>query len=164
MPMLSRRRAMMLASSYAAALPLLNGGNTRAQDKPGAAATVFEMADFRKLAPDADPAFAKALAAISKSAGEAAKAGKPVPIVLNLEKNATYRIKQPLQLKQLSGFELNGNEARLVNTTLSSALLISGASRVTIRDLTIDSDPLPFTQGTISGFDPPAPATTPNSP
>ncbi len=120
MPMLSRRRAMMLASSYAAALPLLNGGNSRAQDKPGAAATVFEMADFSKSALDADTAFARALAAISKSAGEAAKAGKPVPIVLNLEKNATYRIKQPLELKRLSGFELNGNEARLVNTTLAS--------------------------------------------
>src|SRR5258708_23048665 len=116
MPMLSRRRAMMLASSYAAALPLLNGGNSRAQDKPGAAATVFEMADFSKSALDADTAFARALAAISKSAGEAAKAGKPVPIVLNLEKNATYRIKQPLELKRLTGLQLNGNQARLGNS------------------------------------------------
>jgi hypothetical protein len=44
-------------------------------------------------------------------------------------------------------FELNGNEARLVNTTLASTLLISGSNHVTVRDLIIDYDPLPFTQG-----------------
>jgi hypothetical protein len=112
------------------------------------------MADFVKGAPDADAAFARALAAISKSAGEANKAGsKPVPIVFNLEKNATYKIKQPLLFKQLSNFELDGNEARLVNTTLASTLLISGSNHVTVRDLIIDYDPLPFTQGTIASFD-----------
>src|SRR5260370_12685026 len=96
MPRLSRRQAMKLASSFAAAFPLLNGGRSRAQVKPGAAAAVFEMADFTKAAPDADAAFAKALAAISKSAGEANNAGKPVPIVSNPDENATYKIKQPL--------------------------------------------------------------------
>ncbi len=153
MDILSRRRTIMLASSFAAAFPLLKGGASRAQVKPGTEAVVFEMTDFIKTSPDADAAFAKALAAIAKSAADASKAGKPASIVFNLEKNATYRIKQPLQLKQLSGFELNGNEARLVNTTLASTLLISGASHITVRDLTIDYDPLPFTQGTITGFD-----------
>jgi parallel beta-helix repeat protein len=153
MDILTRRRAIMLASSFAAAFPLLKGGASRAQVKPGTEAVVFEMTDFIKTSPDADTAFAKALAAIAKSAADASKAGKPASIVFNLEKNATYRIKQPLQLKQLSGFELNGNEARLVNTTLASTLLISGASHITVRDLTIDYDPLPFTQGTITGFD-----------
>jgi hypothetical protein len=153
MYILSRRQALMLASSFAAAFPLLNTSRSRAQVKPGSGAAVFEIADFAKTVPDADAAFAKALAAISKSASEAIKAGKPVPIILNLEKNATYKIKQPLLLKQLSGFELNGNEARLINTTLGSTLLISDASHVTVRDLAIDYDPLPFTQGTITAFD-----------
>jgi Right handed beta helix region len=151
MQFLDRRQAMKLASSFAAAFPLLKSAGSRAQVKPGT--VVFEMAEFSKGVVDADAAFAKALAAISESAGEASKAGKPVPIVLNLEKNVTYRIKQPLQLKQLRDFELNGNEARLVNMTLGSTLLISGASHVTVRDLAIDYDPLPFTQGTISAFD-----------
>jgi Right handed beta helix region len=151
MHILSRRRAIKLASSFAAAIPFLKGGGSRAQGKPGT--DVFEMADFVKSAPDADAAFAKALAAIAQSATDANKAGKPASIVFNLEKNATYKIKQPLLLKQLSGFELNGNEARLINTTLSSTLLISGSHHVTIRDLAIDYDPLPFTQGTITGFD-----------
>jgi hypothetical protein len=153
MHFVSRRQAMKLASSFAAAFPLLKGSASRAQVKPGTEATVFEMADFVKGAPDADAAFARALAAISKSAGEANKAGKPVPIVFNLEKNATYKIKQPLLFKQFSDFELNGNEARLVNTTLASTLLISGSNHVTVRNLIIDYDPLPFTQGTIASFD-----------
>jgi hypothetical protein len=60
MHFVSRRQAMKLASSFAAAFPLLNGSASRAQVKPGTEATVFEMADFVKGAPDA--AFARALA------------------------------------------------------------------------------------------------------
>lgn len=67
--------------------------------------------------------------------------------------NATYRINRPLAFKALHGFELNGNGAQLINTTRGSTLTISGSSQVTVRDLTIDYDPLPFTQGTIAAFD-----------
>jgi hypothetical protein len=147
---LSRRRAITLTSSLAAA-PLLNSIDSLAQ--PGAPATVFDMANFTAASPDHDAAFAKALTAISNAAADANKAGRPAHLVFNLEKNAAYRIKQPLALKQLSGFELNGNGAQLINTTRGRTLLISSSSNVTIRDLTIDYDPLPFTQGTITGFD-----------
>jgi hypothetical protein len=111
------------------------------------------MTSFLGPGVDADAAFAKALAAISKLAGEAARAGGPVHIVFNLGKNATYRITRPLAFKALHGFELNGNGAQLINTTRGSTLTISGSSHVTVRDLTIDYDPLPFTQGTIAAFD-----------
>jgi hypothetical protein len=154
MKALSRRQAMKLGSAFAAAAPTLRAANSPAQEpKPAAEATVFEMTSFSGPGLDADAAFAKALAAIAKSAADASKAGRPAPIVLNLEKNAAYRIKRPVLIKQLSGFELNGNGAELINTALGSTLLISGASHVTIRNLTIDYDPLPFTQGTIAGFD-----------
>jgi hypothetical protein len=146
----SRRRAITLASSLAAA-PLLNSIDSLAQ--PGAAATVFDMANFIATSPDHDAAFAKALAAISEAAAAANKAGKPAHIVLNFDKQATYRIKRPIALKQLNGVELNGNGAQLINTTRASTLLISGSRHVSIRDLTIDYDPLPFTQGTIASFD-----------
>jgi hypothetical protein len=153
MQIVSRRRALMLAASSAAALPFLNGGESRAQTKPNAEAVVFDIADFTKTVPDTDAAFAKALAAISQSTNDANKAGKPVHIVFNLEKNATYQIKRPLSFKRLNTFEINGYGARLVNTTLGSTLLISGSSHVTVRDLSIDYDPLPFTQGTTIAFD-----------
>jgi hypothetical protein len=150
MKTVSRRRAITLASSLAAA-PLLSSIDSLAQ--PGAPATVFDMANFTAASPDHDAAFAKAMAAISEAAAEANKAGRPAHIVLNLDKNAIYRIKRPIVLKQLSGIEIHGNGAQLINAARASTLQISDASHVTIRDLTIDYDPLPFTQGTIASFD-----------
>jgi hypothetical protein len=152
MQTVSRRQAMKLASSFAAASPLLTSIGARAQPAAGAA-SVFDMATFTAASPDHDAAFAKAVAAITEAAAEANKSGKPVHIILNLDKNAVYRIKRPIVLKQLSGIELHGNGAHLINTARTSTLQISESSHVTIRDLTIDYDPLPFTQGTIASFD-----------
>ncbi|MBV9455958.1 MAG: right-handed parallel beta-helix repeat-containing protein [Bradyrhizobium sp.] len=153
MTSLSRRGAIKLASSLLATAPILmrSGRARAAAAEPGL--VVIDIASFSGAGVDADTAFAKAIAAIEKAAGDARKGGEPVRIVLNLEKGATYRIKHPLAFKQLSGFELNGNGAQLINTTRSQTLQISGSNRVTIRDLTIDYDPLPFTQGTIAAFD-----------
>ena len=151
MKTVSRRRALTLASSLVAA-PLLNSIDSLAQ--PGTPATVFDIANFTAASPDHDAAFAKAVAAISEAAAEANKAGRPAPhIVLNLDRNAIYRIKRPIILKQLSSIEVHGNGAQLINTARASTLQISDASHVTIRDLTIDYDPLPFTQGTVASFD-----------
>ncbi|HLH94926.1 MAG TPA: right-handed parallel beta-helix repeat-containing protein [Xanthobacteraceae bacterium] len=147
---LSRRRVIELATSFAAAAPWLSPARSRAQPKP---ATVLDMASFVGAGLDADAAFAKVIAAVAKATAEAGEATAPVPILLNLEKNAVYRIKRPLALKQLNGFTLNGNGAALINTTRGSTLLISGSKQVTVRDLSIDYDPLPFTQGTVTGFD-----------
>jgi hypothetical protein len=149
MPALSRRKAIALASSFALAC----FGDRKAGAQAVAGALTVEMASFLKGGGDADAAFAKAIAEIEKAATEAAKGGGPVHIVFNLEKNATYRIKHPLAFKQLHGFELNGNGAQLVNATRDSTLTISSSSHVTVRDLAIDYDPLPFTQGTIAAFD-----------
>jgi parallel beta-helix repeat protein len=147
---LSRRRALKLAASFGAMTPFLQR-TARAQPLPGL--VTLEMASFQSPGVDDDAAFAKALAAIEKAATAAKKDGSPVHIVFNLGKNAAYRIKRPLAFKDLNGFELNGNGAQLINTTRSQTLAISASSHATIRDLTIDYDPLPFTQGTIAGFD-----------
>jgi hypothetical protein len=149
MPPLSRRKTIALASSLAAVF--LGRRGVRAEATPGA--VTLDMASFLKGGGDADAAFAKAMTEIEKSAADAAKGGGPIHVVFNLEKNATYRIKHPLAFKQLHGFELNGNGAQLINMTWDSTLTISSSSHVTIRDLTIDYDPLPFTQGTITALD-----------
>ena len=146
---LNRRRLIQLASSLVVTAPAVMR-ESRAQTAPGG--TVFNMASFT-AGVDADTAFAKAMAAVEKAAADAKKGGGPVHIAFNLEKGATYRIKHPLTLKQLAGFELNGNGAQLINIARGPTLQISDSSHVTIRDLTIDYDPLPFTQGTIVGFD-----------
>jgi hypothetical protein len=152
MNLLSRRRAIEFAATCLATAPLLSRAG-RAQPASGTGPTIFDMASFLGPGVDADAAFAKAITAVSKAAGDAARAGGPVHIVFNLGKNATYRISHPLAFKEINGFELNGNGAQLINTTRGSTLTISASSHVTIRDLTIDYDPLPFTQGTIAALD-----------
>src|SRR5690349_21654221 len=151
MTSLSRRGAITLASLLATAPILMRGGRAQAAAEPGL--VVLDMASFGGAGVDADTAFAKAIAAIEKAAADARKGGEPVRIVLNLEKGAAYRIKRPLAFSQLSGFELNGNGAQLINTTRSQTLQIGASNRLTVRDLTVDYDPLPFTQGTIAAFD-----------
>src|SRR5260370_40293014 len=91
---LSRRRAITLASSYLATVPLL-GGASRAQPAPGTGATVFEMANFLAPGVDAEAAFAKAIAAVSKAAADAPRAGGPVHIGFKRRTNSTYRINRP---------------------------------------------------------------------
>ena len=112
---LTRRRTMTLAAAFAATAPLMECAPIRAQPKPAAGPTVFEMASFTGSGVDPDAVFDKAFAAIAKAAPEASKGGRPV--VLNLCRNVPYRIKRPLLVKQLNGFELNGNGAQLINTT-----------------------------------------------
>ena len=146
---LSRRRAITLASSFAAAS--LIGRAARAQGQANEAS--IDIAGFLTAGVDADTAFAKAITEVEKAAAAATKGGGPVHVVLNLQMNAIYRIKRPLAFKQLNGFEFNGNGAQLINMTRDSTLRVSSSSHVTVRDLSIDYDPLPFTQGTIAGFD-----------
>ena len=71
MKRLTRRRAIKLASSFLATVPLL-GSASRAQPASSTGAIVFDMANFLGAGGDADTAFAKALAAISKAAGDKA--------------------------------------------------------------------------------------------
>ena len=152
MQRLSRRQAVKLACSSVLASPLL-ASRGRAQAPSPLGATVFDIKSYLGPGIDPDAAFAKAIVEIEKTAADARKGGGPVHIILNLETGAAYRIKRPLVVKELSGFELNGNGAQLINTTRSGTLHISASSHVTIRDLVIDYDPLPFTQGTIVSFD-----------
>ena len=113
------------------------------------AATVFEMDNYARPGIDADTAFASALAAVA----EAMAAGRPSSAVLRLGRNATYRIRGPLKIEKLDGFILDGNGAQLINTKRTASLSIAGSNQVVVRDLAIDYDPLPFTQGVITGFD-----------
>jgi Right handed beta helix region len=153
MTSLSRRSVLTLASSFLTASPFLSEAG-RAQTAPPTGEAVFDMANFLTAGTDADTAFAKALAAISKAASDAAKTSTgPFHIIFNLGKNAVYHISRPLAFKALHGFELNGNGAQLINTARAATLTVSSCSRATIRDLTIDYDPLPFVQGTIAAFD-----------
>jgi hypothetical protein len=58
-----------------------------------------------------------------------------------------------VKIDKLGGFTLDGNGAQLINTARAASLGISNSNRVVVRDLAIDYDPLPYTQGVIAGFD-----------
>ena len=139
---LSRRHAIKMASSLALGSPLFAGAQNLAQAVRG---TDFEMAAFLGPGIDADTAFAKALTAVALAGG----AG----VTLNLEKDTVYRVTRPLSFMHLDGFTLNGNGASVINTGRSSTMHLSACRNNTVRDLSIDYDPLPFTQGTIVDFD-----------
>ena len=93
---LTRRRALVLASSFAAASLVRREGHAQGHANEAS----FDIASFLTTGVDADTAFAKAIADIEKAATAATKGGGPVHIVLNLQKNATYRIKHPLAFKR----------------------------------------------------------------
>lgn len=153
MTFMSRRRLLGFAASLALPIQLLRGRKSRAEAAPAAKTISFNMAEFTGKSKDADAAFAQALTTVGTALADAKKHGEATRAVLNLGKNAVYRIKQPIQLAQLDAFEINGQGAELVNTTLQSTLHIQSCNRVTIRDLSVDYDPLPYTQGTIAAFD-----------
>jgi hypothetical protein len=148
MEAMNRRRTLQLAVALAAA-PLVKPTSGHAQPAP----VTFEMANYAHQGVDADAAFANALAAVAKAAAEAKAAGRPAALALKLERGATYRIKGPVKIDKLGGFTLDGNGAQLINTARAASLGISNSNRVVVRDLAIDYDPLPYTQGVIAGFD-----------
>ncbi|MGC9359168.1 MAG: hypothetical protein ACP5G7_02190, partial [Anaerolineae bacterium] len=62
-----------------------------------------------------------------------------------------------LTVSGAESLRIEGNGARLVMRNPSSAgLLLHNCSNVTVRDITIDYDPVPFSQGTITAVDAPA--------
>ncbi len=54
-----------------------------------------------------------------------------------------------LRLKDVSNLEIDATDVKVVARGLSSALQIRNSHNIQVRGLTIDYDPLPFTQGTI---------------
>lgn len=65
-----------------------------------------------------------------------------------------YRLARPLELHGLSVFELDGQGATLIFTSGHARLSLEGATNCTVRNLTLDMDPLPFTQGRIVALHP----------
>ncbi|MDR1281807.1 MAG: right-handed parallel beta-helix repeat-containing protein [Opitutaceae bacterium] len=65
-----------------------------------------------------------------------------------------HRLASALQLRNLSNLVIDGNSARLVFTSLKDGgIAISDTNALVLRGLTIDFDPLPFTQGVIEAID-----------
>ena len=65
-----------------------------------------------------------------------------------------YRSAKTIELRKLDGVTIDGNGAKLVMTRPVHALRLNGCRNTTVKNLTIDYDPLPFTQGVITAVSP----------
>lgn len=64
-----------------------------------------------------------------------------------------YRFERSLELRQLDGFTLEGDGATLVFGRGGGQLVLQNCRRCVVKGLTLDMDPLPFTQGTVVAVD-----------
>jgi hypothetical protein len=64
-----------------------------------------------------------------------------------------YRVSKAIRLEKVNGFTINGTGAILVFTNLhDGGIRMMECSDITLKGVTIDFDPLPFTQGTITAI------------
>ena len=68
-------------------------------------------------------------------------------------KHKEYFLEKPLSLNELNGIEIDGNHAKIVMKKNCACLIIIKSHDLTVRSLTIDYDPLPYTQGTVTKVD-----------
>ncbi len=65
-----------------------------------------------------------------------------------------YRISETLNLSRLKDVKINAENVTLIMTETRTALQLDKCSNLEINGLTVDYDPLPFTQGTITDVKP----------
>ena len=100
-----------------------------------------------------EDAFAAAVAvAAERSAAErTANAGEPVRAVVELPAGV-HRIERPLVIAGRADIGVDGGGGMLVQTRQASVFSITGCRNVVFQNLSIDYDPLPFTQGTVAAL------------
>ncbi|MDD3159271.1 hypothetical protein [Anaeromusa sp.] len=114
----------------------------------------LELAQFANPgAEDTNLAFEKAIAEAQARAAAAKQEKREIKIVLNLENKKIYKITKPIQVQFVDFLEINGNGATILNTSMKSTFWIKSSNHFTVRNLAVDYDPLPYTQGVVTGLD-----------
>ncbi len=67
--------------------------------------------------------------------------------------SGTYRVENHLMIANAKNFILDGNYSDIIFTSKAGKILIYNSESITIRNLKIDYDPLPYTQGTITSVE-----------
>ena len=83
-----------------------------------------------------------------------AKAGSKRIVVPPGRYRVTPRNRQHLLLEELKDLEIVADGVEMICTETTRALTVARCTNVTVRGLTIDYDPLPFTQGRITAISP----------
>lgn len=132
------------AASGAAVVPL---------EIPAARRVPVPLAPFLATQPTFEDAFAAAVAAAAERvAAERAAGGEAVRAVVELPPGR-HRIARPLVITGLAGVGIDGGGCTLVQTAPDEVLEITDCRNIVISNLSIDYDPLPFTQGTVTAVD-----------
>ncbi|MBE6904381.1 MAG: hypothetical protein E7480_07215, partial [Ruminococcaceae bacterium] len=107
------------------------------------------ISDFEALGNDT-AVLTQALSTLTTRSNEAIAARENKKFVLNL-KDKTYRLSSTLNFTG-SNIEIDGNGAELVFTQTVVGMNLYNGSNLTVRNLTMDYDPLVFTQGVVTGI------------
>ena len=89
---------------------------------------------------------------LQKRVDDAVKTGARRVVIPPGRYRVTPHDRQHLVLQNLSDFEIDADGVEMVCTQTTRAVTISRCTNLTVRGLTIDYDPLPFTQGSIVGL------------
>ena len=111
----------------------------------------ISIADYEKGNTDYD-ALNMAIDDAKFMTSAAAVRGENIKYTLKL-RNKKYTIDRTLELNGCSNFTIDGAGATIVMTTNDTALKLSECNNLTISNLSLDYDPLWFTQGTITAVD-----------
>ncbi len=95
------------------------------------------------------PLFSHAEISLQEEIRSALKSGEKTILL----KQKEYVLEHPLSLNELNGIVINGNHAKIVMKKNCACLIIIKSHDLTVRDLTIDYDPLPYTQGVVTKVD-----------
>ena len=112
--------------------------------------------DFEPLYNNNNKDFSNALSAaidqgMSDAATEIAQ-NKPYKIIVDI-KQAEYTFTSTINLKSVNNVEINGNGSKFIYTKDISAFVLEECSGVSLNNITVDYNPLLFTQGMITKLD-----------
>lgn len=115
---------------------------------PSGQTETISIADYKDYGSDENMLSAALSDAVVKSAMSVTM-GQPKTFRLLLEKNHTYKVGSTLNMTGAQNVEIDGNGSTIYWTQPVTAFYLSECQGVKFSNLSIDYDPLPYTQGVV---------------
>ena len=115
---------------------------------PSGQTETISIADYKDYGSDENMLSAALSDAVVKSAMSVTM-GQPKTFRLLLEKNHTYKVGSTLNMTGAQNVEIDGNGSTIYWTQPVTAFYLSECRGVKFSNLSIDYDPLPYTQGVV---------------
>lgn len=135
-----------------------SSGTASTSNKPSASSSpvkqttqTIDISEYESIGNDTQ-ALNYAFEEIALKSSISASKGDNVKYILKLKKKS-YKIDSPLIISGANNVEVEGNGASLIFTNLVTALDLRHCTNLTFKNLTVDYNPLPFTQGVVKKID-----------